>query len=75
MKVLKHLTATATDEVYTEPLIHHHTVGFDLGDGAFRSLRLGPKGLVLTDGKAEVAIPAEELARLAEPHLKSQRQN
>ncbi len=73
MLVLKNLTAVTADENYVEPGIHHHTVGFDLGGGGFRSLRLGPGGLVIGDGKINVAIPAEELVKLAEPLLAGQR--
>ncbi len=73
MQVLKNLTASPSSEPYVEPGIHHHTVGFDLGGGAFRTLRLGPKGLVITDGAAQVALPAEELVKAAEPYLAIER--
>jgi len=73
MLVLKNISATPGNDTYAEPGIHHHTVGFDLGGGAFRTLRLGPKGLVITDGKAQVALPAEELVKAVEPFLALER--
>lgn len=75
MIVLTNLSATPAEENYVEPGIHHHTIGFDLGGGGFRTLRLGPSGLVIGDGKATIAIPAEELVKLAEPQLARQRDN
>lgn len=69
MKTLTNLTAICTETDYAEPGVHHHQIGVELGQGAFRALRLGPLGLTILNGKSQVAIPIEALVALAEPHL------
>ena len=69
MKILRKLTATPTDEPWTEAPVYHHSVGHNLPGGAFRSVRVGPEGLIVSNGLAQVALPMEELFDLVEPVL------
>lgn len=69
MKILRSLTATPTDEPWTHPPVHHHTVGLETDPGHYRVLRLGPSALIISHGTAQVILPITELLALAEPHL------
>ncbi|MEI7939653.1 MAG: hypothetical protein WCK27_23470 [Verrucomicrobiota bacterium] len=69
MKILRKLTGTATDEPWAEAPVYHHSVGHNLPGGAFRSVRVGPEGLIVSNGLAHVALPMEELFDLVEPVL------
>ena len=67
MNILRKLTATATTEPWRETPIYHHTVGMDLGQGAFRTIRLGPNDIIVSDGTTTVVLPTDEILRLTEP--------
>ena len=60
--ILRSLSAATLDPApWPEPPVYHHTVGLDLGGGAFRTLRLGPDALIISDGRAQIVIPIIEL--------------
>jgi hypothetical protein len=72
MKTLTNLTGKCEDTAYLEPGVYHHIVGRELGKGRFILARLGPSGLVVTNGKDSVAFPMDELlsaAAAVEPGL------
>lgn len=76
MKTLTNLTATLKETDFREPHCHHHNIGdhhtvptAEGKTGVFaRHLRVGPAGIIFSDGKTSVVIPKEELWKLIEKH-------
>jgi hypothetical protein len=69
MKVLRKMTGTASEEAWVEAPVYHHSVGHNLAGGAFRTVRVGPEGLIVSNGIGQVAVPMDELFDLVEPLL------
>ena len=63
MKTLRILSSDIVETAFVEPAVHHHTIGQHLsGDGnRIIALRVGPAGIIVTDGKDSVAIPSETI--------------
>ena len=47
---------------------HKQMMGIDLGKGAFRMVQVALEGVKISDGKTAVAIPMDELLKLAATH-------
>jgi len=74
MKTLRILSSEIVETDFSKPAIHHHTVGFHLPGPVINSVavQLGPKALILTDGKDSVAVPLEALfAAITSPALEA----
>lgn len=76
MKTLTNLTARLSETDFREPPVHHHHIGIthavkttDGRDGFYsRFMRVGPAGIIFSNGKASLVVPADELWKLAESH-------
>ena len=76
MKTLTKISATAVETDFREPHCHHHTIGqshqvptFDGKHANYsRVMRVGPAGIIFTNGKQSLVIPEAELWAIAERH-------
>ena len=77
MKVLTNISGTPKDIDWREPHCHHQHIGqshrVNAPDGEkhadySRAMRVGPAGIIFTNGKVSFVIPEDELWKAAEKY-------